>query len=69
VLFSLATLPVEFNASRRALVVLERGGYLREDEMPGARAVLNAAALTYVAATAMAILTLVRLLILRGQRD
>src|ERR671933_793065 len=49
VLFQLVTLPVEFDASRRALVSLERQGLLAADELPGARAVLNAAALTYVA--------------------
>jgi Zn-dependent membrane protease YugP len=49
VLFQLVTLPVEFDASRRALVVLEGDGLLAADEVPGARAVLNAAALTYVA--------------------
>jgi Zn-dependent membrane protease YugP len=49
VLFQLVTLPVEFDASRRALVALEHQGLLASDEVPGARAVLNAAALTYVA--------------------
>jgi uncharacterized protein len=49
VLFQLVTLPVEFDASRRALVALQGSGLLAEDEMPGARKVLNAAALTYVA--------------------
>jgi uncharacterized protein len=49
VLFQLVTLPVEFDASRRALVALEGQGLLAVDEVPGARAVLNAAALTYVA--------------------
>jgi Zn-dependent membrane protease YugP len=49
VLFQLVTLPVEFDASRRALVSLEGQGLLAADELPGARAVLNAAALTYVA--------------------
>jgi uncharacterized protein len=49
VLFQLVTLPVEFDASRRALVALEGRGLLAADEVPGARAVLNAAALTYVA--------------------
>lgn len=69
VLFTIVTLPVEFNASRRALRVLEQGGYLASDEMAGARSVLDAAALTYVAAAAMAVLTLIRLLLLRGSRD
>jgi Zn-dependent membrane protease YugP len=49
VLFQLVTLPVEFDASKRALVALEGQGLLADDEVPGARAVLNAAALTYVA--------------------
>jgi Zn-dependent membrane protease YugP len=49
VLFQLVTLPVEFDASKRALVALEGQGLLSADEVPGARAVLNAAALTYVA--------------------
>jgi uncharacterized protein len=49
VLFQLVTLPVEFDASRRALASIESQGLLAPDEVPGARAVLNAAALTYVA--------------------
>lgn len=49
VLFQLVTLPVEFDASKRALVALDGGGMLSADELDGARAVLNAAALTYVA--------------------
>jgi len=69
VLFQVMTLPVEFNASRRAMVALESGGYLVGEEVSQARQVLNAAALTYVAATAMALLQLVRLLLLRGSRD
>jgi Zn-dependent membrane protease YugP len=66
VLFHLVTLPVEFNASGRALLQLQSHGFLSTQEMGGAKKVLNAAALTYVAATAMALLQLVRLLILRG---
>ena len=66
VVFTLITLPVEFNASKRAIAILERGGYLTLDEIPEARAVLNAAALTYVAAAATAVLTLLRLIILRN---
>jgi hypothetical protein len=69
VLFSLVTLPVEFNASSRALVLLREGGFLSDQELPHARAVLNAAAWTYVAAATMAITQLVRLLILRSARD
>lgn len=69
VLFQVITLPVEFNASKRALLQLESGGYLRGDELGAARQVLSAAALTYVAATAAAFLTLLRLILLRGARD
>ncbi len=66
VIFHFVTLPVEFNASHRALAQLSSNGMLVEEEMRGARKVLNAAALTYVAATAVALIHLVRLLILRG---
>lgn len=69
VVFALVTLPVEYNASSRALQVLSQHGYLAPDEIDSARKVLNAAAWTYVASAAMAILQLVRLLILRGQRE
>jgi Zn-dependent membrane protease YugP len=69
VIFQLITLPVEFNASSRALVQLQSGSYLERDEVGDARKVLNAAALTYVAATAVAIMHLVRLLILRGSSN
>ena len=69
VLFQLVTLPVEFNASSRALVLLRSRGYLVGEEVNQAKKVLQAAALTYVAATAVAVLNLVRLLILRGARD
>lgn len=58
-LFTLITLPVEFDASRRALASLERGGYMAPDELKGAKSVLDAAALTYVAAAVTSILTLV----------
>lgn len=64
VLFQLVTLPVEFNASSRALTALETGGFFDANEMVGAKKVLNAAALTYVAAMITAILTMVRLLII-----
>ena len=68
--FALVTLPVEFNASGRARSVLEEQGYLSRDEMDGARAVLNAAAMTYVAAAISSLLQLVRLLIIaRDRRD
>jgi Zn-dependent membrane protease YugP len=66
VVFHLVTLPVEFNASNRALAQLSSNGMLVEEEVRGARKVLNAAGLTYVAATAVALIHLVRLLILRG---
>ena len=66
VLFGLITLPVEFNASNRAIAILRDGGYLAEDEIPAARKVLNAAAWTYVASALVAVLHLLRLLILSG---
>ncbi|MBX7259086.1 MAG: zinc metallopeptidase [Candidatus Hydrogenedentes bacterium] len=69
VVFTLITLPVEFNASSRALKALAHGGYLTDDELHGARKVLSAAAWTYVAAAAVAILELVRLLIIARNRD
>jgi Zn-dependent membrane protease YugP len=69
VVFSVLTLPVEFNASKRALVLLNDGGYLTHEELAGARKVLSAAALTYVASTAMAAMQLLRMFILRGSRD
>ena len=68
VLFQLVTLPVEFNASRRALAALERNHILQEVEIKSTRKVLTAAALTYVAAAAASILQLLRLLILFGGR-
>ena len=69
VVFTLVTLPVEYNASRRAIAILRDGRFLTTDEIPHARTVLNAAAMTYVASALMAIMQLVRLLILRGNRD
>jgi len=69
VVFSVLTLPVEFNASRRAMVLLGERGYLRGQELDGARRVLSAAALTYVASTAMAAMQLLRMLLLRQSRD
>ena len=68
VLFQLITLPVEFNASRRALVLLRENGILYEDETAQTRKVLSAAALTYVAGALSAILQLLRLIILFGGR-
>ena len=69
VIFTLVTLPVEFNASRRAVQLLQSEGFVDSSEVAGTKAVLNAAAMTYVAAAAMAIMTLIRLLILRDSRD
>jgi len=68
VLFHLVTLPVEFDASRRALAELTSSGAVLPEEVSGAKKVLDAAALTYVAAAAMAALQLVRLLVLRDSR-
>ena len=68
VLFQLVTLPVEFNASSRALKMLESTGILGADENAGAKKVLTAAALTYVAALASSVLQLLRLVILAGGR-
>ena len=68
VLFQLVTLPVEFNASRRAVDVLGASGMLYPDELSSVKKVLRAAALTYVAGAASAILQLLRLLILTGGR-
>lgn len=68
VLFQLVTLPVEFNASNRAVKLLDSLGILSGDEVSGTRKVLSAAALTYVAAAASSILQLLRLIILYGGR-
>lgn len=68
IFFQLVTLPVEFNASGRAVRSLEQGGILSADEQAGVRKVLTAAAMTYVAAVASSILTLMRLLLIRGRR-
>ena len=68
VVFQLVTLPVEFNASHRALQAIEQGGLLTQEEQKGARKTLTAAALTDVAATATALAQLLRLLILFGGR-
>lgn len=69
VLFQIVTLPVEFNASGRALKLLKENGILMNDEVGKTRKVLAAAALTYVAAAATAILQLLRLILLFGGRD
>ncbi len=69
-LFQLCTLPVEFNASRRALSVIENTGLLGAEESGGAQKVLRAAAMTYVAAFAMSAANLLRLILLsRNRRD
>lgn len=68
-LFQLVTLPVEFNASRRALTILSEGGLLTKEEVPMARRVLFAAALTYVAAAIATLLQLLRLVILFGNNN
>jgi Zn-dependent membrane protease YugP len=69
IIFHLITLPVEFDASSRALAMLGDTGALGFDEVNGARSVLSAAAWTYIAATLMALAQLLRLLILRNSRD
>ncbi len=67
--FQLVTLPVEFNASRRALAAIEQSGILTDEERAEARKTLTAAALTYVAATAVSLAQLLRLLMLFGNRN
>ncbi|WP_343247438.1 zinc metallopeptidase [Diplocloster hominis] len=69
VLFQLITLPVEFNASRRAIQMVESTGILYGDEVDGTKKVLSAAALTYVASAAAAMLSLLRLILLFGGRN
>ena len=68
IVFQLVTLPVEFNASRRAMEAIETAGLLTHEEQQGARKTLKAAAMTYVAATAVAVAQVVRLLVLFGGR-
>lgn len=68
-LFQIVTLPVEINASRRALQILSEGGLLTKEEVPMARRVLFAAALTYVAAAVATLLQLMRLIILFGNNN
>ena len=69
VIFQLITLPVEFNASKRALSILGSRNVLYEDELMGAKKVLDAAALTYVAALLMALAQLLRMILLSNSRD
>ena len=72
-IFTLVTLPVEFDASKRALACLRKGNYVAEKELDGARKVLNAAAMTYVAAFASSLLMLLyyafRLGLIGGRRN
>lgn len=68
-LFAIVTLPVEFNASKRALVSLEASGILSADELIGAKKVLDAAALTYVAAAMASVLSLLRLILISRRDD
>lgn len=67
--FQIVTLPVEFNASSRALKILDKSGMLQRDEVKGARKVLTAAAMTYITATVSTLLQLVRLILLFGRRN
>ena len=68
VLFQLVTLPVEFDASRRAITTLEQSGTLYDEELIGAKKVLSAAAMTYLAATFAAVMSLFRLILIAGNR-
>ncbi|MDD3336237.1 MAG: zinc metallopeptidase [Eubacteriales bacterium] len=68
-LFSLVTLPVELNASKRAMVMLADGNLMTDEEMKGVKAVLNAAAMTYVAAVISSLLQLLRLILISRSRD
>ena len=67
-LFQLVTLPTEFNASARAIRALEDGGLLAADELPAAKATLSAAAMTYVAALASSLASLLRLILIFNRR-
>lgn len=69
VVFHLVTLPVEFNASHRAIIEMENIGIVRPEEVKSAKKVLSAAALTYVAALATAVANLIRILAIRGRRN
>jgi len=68
IVFYLITLPVEFNASKRAIACLDSTGILMKDELQSAKKVLNAAAMTYVASALVAVASFLRLLLLAGQR-
>ena len=69
VMFSILLLPIEYNASNRALKIIQANGMLQGEELAGAKKVLRAAGLTYVAAAASAILQLLRLIILARGRN
>ncbi len=69
VLFQVVTLPVEFDASKKAIKVLDEGGYLYGDEVKDVKKVLSAAAMTYVAAAATSIAQLMRLILIARDRD
>ncbi|MBR5506393.1 MAG: zinc metallopeptidase, partial [Clostridia bacterium] len=68
VLFQLITLPVEFNASKRALAILSESRYLEDDELKAAKKVLTAAALTYVASALTSMMQLLRFIVLANNR-
>ena len=68
-LFQLITLPTEFNASKRALQAIEESHVLNGDELKGSKKVLTAAAMTYVAALAVSVTQLLRLLLIVSSRD
>ncbi len=69
VLFQIVTLPVEFNASSRAVKLLDETGILSHDEIPAVKSVLGAAAMTYVASAAASILQLLRIVMLANRRN
>ena len=69
VVFQLVTLPVEFNASRRAVAILGDAGLLEGEELTGAKRVLSAAALTYVGSLLVSLANLLRLILLFGRRN
>lgn len=69
VFFTIVTLPVEFDASSRAIKILSKGGFLDTEEIEGAKKVLNAAALTYIASAITAIFNLVRLVLMSRSRN
>lgn len=68
VLFQVVTLPVEFDASKRALATLREGNYLDEEELKGAKKVLTAAAMTYVASALVAVMNLLRIILIANNR-